>query len=101
MALTLEADQRLEATGLTAFYLEDQAAWLTMTRQTKAFITQTFPDGSVIRRDDIAKAMVPLLEVHAGLREYLDSNKIKAKYWIRDFADLIVDRTWESLDGEQ
>lgn len=98
MALTLEADQRMEAVGLVDLYRQHEDAWLSAAQQTKAFVERNFPEGSLIRRDDVAKAMVPILEVNELLRDYLDQNKIRGKHWIRDFADLIVDRTWERLD---
>jgi hypothetical protein len=58
---------------------------------------EAFPDNAAIRRDDVAKAMVPVLEVNQKLTNYLKEEKIRGKYWIRDFADLIVDRTWDAI----
>jgi hypothetical protein len=51
----------------------------------------------VIRRDDVAKYLVPTLEVHEDLGDFLDGNKIRGKFWITFFADLIVDRTWDQI----
>lgn len=97
MALTLEADQRLDAVGLGAFFILHEAAWLTAARETKAFIEGNFPSGALIRRDDVAKALIPILEVNELLRDELGNNKLRGKYWIKDFADLIIDRTWDRL----
>lgn len=100
MALTLEAEQRLEAIGLVDLYSDDAEAWLDAAKQTKAFIKGNFPDGSLIRRDDVAKALIPILEVNEVLKESLNLNKLRGKFWIKDFADLIIDRTWDSLEPE-
>ena len=97
MALTLEAEQRLESVGLVAFYIAHEAAWLTAARETKAFLQGNFPPGSNIRRDDLAKALHPILEVNEDLRDELNNNKLRGKFWIKDFADLIIDRTWDNL----
>jgi hypothetical protein len=98
MALTLEADQRLESAGLVALFNQHEEAWLTAARETRTFITGNFPAGSRIRRDDVAKALIPILEVNETLRDCLDENKLRQKFWIRDFADLIIDRTWDRLE---
>lgn len=97
MALTLEAEQRLEDVGLVKFFTDHEAAWLGTAKQTKVFVTANFPAGAKIRRDDVAKNLVPILEVHEDFRDYLDSNKLRGKFWIKDFADLIIDRTWDKL----
>jgi hypothetical protein len=101
MALTLEAEQRLEAVGLVGLYNDDAAAWLEAAKQTKAFIKGNFPDGALIRRDDVAKALIPILEVNEVLKESLNVNKLRGKFWIKDFADLIIDRTWDNLEPEK
>jgi len=97
MALTLEADQRLEAVGLVALFEGSRAAWLATAQQTKNFIGQNFPAGSRIRPDDVAKALVPILEVHEAFGDYREEEKLRGKFWIKDFADLIIDRTWADL----
>lgn len=97
MALTLEADQRLAAVGLVDLFNQHQAAWLGAATQTKAFITGNFPAGSPIRRDDVAKALVPILEVNEILKDELNASKLRGKFWIKDFADLIIDRTWDQI----
>jgi hypothetical protein len=97
MALTLEAEQRLDSVGLTALFDGDREAWLDAARQTKAFIAGNFPQGSRIRRDDVAKALIPILEVNEVLKDALNEKKLRGKFWIKDFADLIIDRTWDEL----
>lgn len=100
MALTLEAEQRLLAVGLVDLFAANRAAWLDTAQQTKAFVTGNFPDGSLIRRDDVAKALIPILEVNELLKDKLNESKLRGKFWIKDFVDLIIDQTWEELDEE-
>ena len=98
MALTLEAEQRLESVGLVGLFNDNQADWLDAAKQTKAFIKGNFPEGALIRRDDVAKALIPILEVNEVLKDTLNGNKLRGKFWIKDFADLIIDRTWDNLE---
>ncbi len=101
MALTLESEQRMESVGLIEFYNGDVAAWTGLVRETKEFVTRNFPDGSLIRRDDVAKALIPVLEVHEEFQEIRNQKKLRPKYWIRDYADLLIDRTWDQLVEEE
>ena len=97
MALTLEAEQRLESVGLVRLFTEHEDLWLQAAKETKAFIAGNFPKGALIRRDDVAKALIPILEVNEILRDELDENKLRQKFWIKNFADLIIDKTWDKL----
>jgi hypothetical protein len=98
MALTLEAEQRLQDVGLVGLYDEHVAMWLKAAKETKAFIAGNFPSGSKIRRDDVAKGLIPVLEVNETLKDKLNESKLRGKFWIKDFADLIIDRTWDELE---
>lgn len=98
MALTLEAEQRLDAAGLVGLYQQHDAVWLAAAKQTRAFVGGNFPNGSLVRRDDVAKALHPIMEVNETLRDYLDTEKLRGKFWVKDFVDLIIDRTWGQLE---
>jgi hypothetical protein len=100
MALTLEAEQRLDDVGVTAFYDDDADVWLATVRATKNFVSGNFPAHSRIRRDDVAKALVPILEVHEGFKDFRAENKLRGKFWVKDFADLLIDKTWDTLEQE-
>ena len=101
MALTLEAEQAMRDVGLITFYAKGEAGWIATVRDTKAFLTAKFPPKSVIRRDDVSKGLVTVLEVHEGFKDYRDQQKLRPKYWIRHFADLLVDRAWDILEKEE
>lgn len=100
MGLTLEAEQRLEAAGVIGFFERDRGSWLNLVRETRTFVQGNFPAGALIRRDDVAKALFPIIEVHEGYKDFRNDGKLRAKYWIKDFADLLTDRTWEELEQE-
>jgi len=100
MALTLEAEQRLTEVGLVQFFDKNANAWRGVAADTKTFVTAHFPKGAKIRRDDVSKELVPILEVHEDFGDYLDKRKLRGKFWIKDFADLIIDRTWDDISKE-
>ena len=97
MSLTLEAEQRLNDVGLTQFYMKSEEDWLNLVRDTRGFVRGHFPEGALIRRDDVAKALIPILEVHEEFKDFRDQQRLRQKFWIKDFADLLIDRTWDKL----
>ncbi|MEH6718942.1 MAG: hypothetical protein V7704_08695 [Aurantimonas endophytica] len=101
MALTLEAEQRMTDVGVVAFFEGSKDSWLGTVRDTKKFVEGKFPAGALIRRDDVAKALIAIIEVHEGFRDFRNAEKLRGKYWIKDFADLLTDRTWDELEQER
>jgi hypothetical protein len=100
MALTLAAEQRLERVELIQFFDTSRQTWLGAAQRTYGFVRRDFPQGALIRRDDVAKALIPILEVNEALRDRLNEYKLRQKFWISDFADLIIDRVWDEIRGE-
>lgn len=74
---------------------------MSLARQSYEFVNRTFPDGATIRADDVAKVLVPLLEVNKQLIDTLNSKKLKQKYWVRNFCDLILDRSWSKIQPKK
>jgi len=99
MGLTLEAEQRMEKVGLIELFDKARKTWLEVAQKTYNFVKDGFPEGAMIRRDDVQKGLIPILEVNENLREYLDANKLRGKFWIAFYADLIIDRTWGEIRG--
>ena len=56
-----------------------------------------YPDGAAVRRDDVAEVIVPFLTVDKTLSKSLAEKSLKQKYWVNDFGDLILDRTWQEI----
>jgi hypothetical protein len=96
MALTLEVEMRLERAGLIAFFTDNEAAWRGVAQDAYDYTKKQF-DGAPVRQDDIAKALRPVVEVHRGLRDVLDTKKLSQKYWIDFFTSLVIDRSWHGL----
>jgi hypothetical protein len=97
MSLTLQAEQRLNSVNLLTLFAEHQAAWKAAAQRTYNFIKEGFPADAEIRPDDVAKALLPILEVDERLKIKLAKDKLKQKFWVADFTDLIIDRVWEEI----
>jgi hypothetical protein len=93
----LDKEQKLKAAELIDFFNEDATVWRELAQKSYAYVRGNFPADSLIRPDDVAKVLEPILEVNENLRDYLSENKLKQKYWVRDFTDLVIDRTWSGI----
>jgi hypothetical protein len=100
MSLTLEEEQRLGDVGLIKLFDKNRDMWLSAARKAKSYVRENFPAKTLIRSDDVAKPLIPIMTVNEVLKDYLDSNKLRGRFWITFFVNLIIDRTWEQLDNE-
>jgi hypothetical protein len=96
MGLTLEIDQRLQRAGLVAYFNAHQEEWKAAAQDAYDYAKKQF-SGEAVRQDDIAKPLRMFVEIHKGLRDYLDGHKLSQKYWIDFFNALVIDRTWNGL----
>jgi hypothetical protein len=94
MALTLDTEQKLKAVSLVEFFTAHEPAWQAVAKHGYDYVKGNFPGDSPVRPDDVAKALLPIVEVDADLRTYLNKKKLTQKYWISYFTDLVIDRTW-------
>jgi hypothetical protein len=99
MALTLEHEQKLKNAGLIAFFNDNPNMWVDMAKKTYNFLQEEFPKGINPRPDDVAKSLLPLLEVNVDLQEQFDERTLKQKFWYSYFADLIIDKKWDQIQG--
>ena len=97
MALTLESEQRLTKAGLVEFFEDARDRWKGFAERSFNYVRVGFPAGATVRQDDAAKAMLPMLEVDPQLLDFLSANRLKERYWIRYFGDLILDRCWSQV----
>jgi hypothetical protein len=100
MGLTLYWEQRLEDAELIEFFDENRDAWLAAARDAIQYVRTSFPQDATIRRDDVAQFLIHVIEVDEGFKNHLDSNRLTQKYWARNFADLVIDRTWNEITNQ-
>lgn len=99
MALTLAKEQRLQKVGLIALFEQHEDTWRRFAATAYAYTRGTWPEQAQVRPDDVAKPLRTTLEVSALLRNHLDVKRLTQKYYIDDFADLIIERTWAIISA--
>lgn len=97
MALTLASEQRLTKVGLVALFEAHRSEWRAAAQNSHTFVQANFPAGSQVRPDDVAKALVPVVEVNERLKAALAEKKLTQKYWVSYFTDLVIDRVWHDI----
>lgn len=99
MALTLAVEQRLQDAGLVDLFDQHLDMWTDVARRALAFVKTDFPNDAIVRHDDVAQALIGVIEVNEVLRAYLNAEKLRGKFWKTHFAHLITDRTWNLISG--
>jgi hypothetical protein len=98
MALTLEKEQRLRNAGFFDLFEKEKSLWRAMAQEaysyTKLYVERA---KAQVRMDDVVGPLVEALKVTGKLDEYLDAKKLKEKYWVAWFGELIVEKLWSEL----
>jgi hypothetical protein len=97
MALTLQVEQRLTSAGLVDYFEQHRVSLQASAKEAYDYVKANFPADAEVRRDDIAKALIPIMEVNQGLKGQLAMKKATQKYWYKDFTDLILDKVWDQI----
>jgi hypothetical protein len=99
MALTLEKLRRLERVMLVEYFESEKAAWTAAAKDAYAYIRKGF-GGEMVRPDDVQAPLKSVVEIDQNLRAFLNGKKLSQKYWISDFTELVIDRTWDDIAKE-
>jgi hypothetical protein len=98
MALTLEKEQRLRNAGFFDLFERERPLWKAMAEEaysyTKLYVERA---RARVRVDDVVGALVEALKVTGKLEEHLDERKLKEKYWVAWFGELILEQLWGEL----
>ena len=96
MALTLPVYQKLDKVSLITYFNGNRADWLEAARAAYQYLHGKY---AVIRPDDVAKILLPVVEAHQPFKNQLAIKKLTQNYWHRYFVDLVIDQTWNELVG--
>jgi hypothetical protein len=98
MALTLEKEQRLRNAGFFDLFERERPLWKAMAEEacsyTKLYVERA---SARVRVDDVVGPLVEALKVTGKLEEHLDERKLKEKYWVAWFGELILEQLWGEL----
>jgi hypothetical protein len=98
MGLTLEKEQRLRNAGFFHLFEKERPLWKAMAQEaytyTKLYVERA---KARVRTDDVIGPLVEALKVTGKLEEHLDDKKLKEKYWVAWFGELILEQLWDEL----
>jgi hypothetical protein len=98
MSLTAEEYQALVSAGLTDVFKKKRAFFKSMAKKAYVYAKDAVAEaGLPVRRDDVAEPLVTALKISPSLTSFLAGAKLTQKYWVRYFADLMIDELWEEL----
>jgi hypothetical protein len=98
VALTLEKEQRLRNAGFFDLFEKERPLWKDMAQEaygyTKLYVERA---RAKVRMDDVIGPLAEALKVTPKLEEHLDQKKLKEKYWVAWFGELILEQLWGEL----
>jgi len=100
MSLSLYELQQIKKVRLDSLYEGNQKYWDVMSIKSHIFAELNFQpenEGYIIHLEDVAKFLMPVLEVDHNLDKYLGINKLREKYWIRYCCGYILDQYWDKF----
>jgi hypothetical protein len=72
MAMTLEKEQRLQDAQLVQFFENERVMWSGVLKRAYSFTKTDFPKEAKIRRDDLIKPLLSVVEINEDLRVLSD-----------------------------
>jgi hypothetical protein len=102
MALTAAKVQDLEDNDFDELFRDHRNLWETKAREAYEYAEKlVIPTGEPVRPDDVLELLVPGLVLVDELREFLENNRLRQKYWKSYFGEYILDQLWTDLETEE
>lgn len=92
MALTESKLKDLQDKAFDDLYTDHKAVWDGLVTAARNHAQQYITNNAPPRPDDIALALIPMLEVNDVLREHQDLNRAKPRRWVQYFAEYVIDQ---------
>jgi hypothetical protein len=96
MAITTLKTEQLTNAGLDGLFAKSRKHWLAQAKRAFSYMAQLI-EPEAIHPDDLIPILVPALELDTKLRDYLDKNGLRQKYWFTNFGEYVVDEVWGEL----
>jgi hypothetical protein len=96
MAITTLKTEQIVDAGLSGLFANKKKHWLAYAKRAFDYMAQLV-EQEAIHPDDLIPVLVPALELDETLRDFLDENRLRQKYWFTNFAEYIVDELWDEL----
>jgi hypothetical protein len=92
MGLSESKKEELEAKDFHRLFKKYNAKWNAIAHKAHDYAKENITGGNEPRPDDIAEALLPILNADTDLRKHQTDNRASAKKYKLAFADYIVDQ---------
>jgi hypothetical protein len=94
MGLSESKKKDLEAKDFDSLFnhRKHHGKWAAIAQKAHAYAKENITEGSEPRPDDVAEALLPILNADTDLRKHQTDNRAMAKKYKLAFADYIVDQ---------
>jgi hypothetical protein len=94
MGLSESKKKDLEAKDFHKLFKHNKhhAKWVAIAKKAHAYAKENITEGSEPRPDDVAEALLPILNADTDLRKHQSDNRATSKKYKLAFADYIVDQ---------
>ena len=93
MALTEKKIQDLGDKDFDKLYDNKKAAWTALAKTAQKHAKENICGGKEPRPDDVAKALIPMMEINEALRNHQEDNKARGKRYIEWFVEYVIDKS--------
>lgn len=92
MALTEAKIKDLSDKGFDGLYTNNKAVWDAMVETARTYTRDNITGGNEPRPDDIAKVLLPMLQVDDTLRAHQEENRARGKRFVEWFVEYVIDQ---------
>ncbi len=92
MGLSESKKEDLEAKDFDELFREKHEKWEAIARKAHDYAKENITGGEEPRPDDVAEALLPILNADADLRTHQRENHATSRKYKESFADYIVDQ---------
>jgi hypothetical protein len=82
---------------MVQFFQAHEPDWQADVQKAYDYLKANFPAGSLIRPDDVRQVLLPIKQTDERLGATLNTKHLTQKYWVGNFVDLVVDKTWPNI----
>jgi len=101
MSLTLEIEHRLKDKGFDKLYEAHTAKWVEMAGKAEEYTKSLIGGGQAVRPGDISENLQNGIKIDPDFEAHLKGRRLTQKYWVRYFADYILERIFPSNIKEE
>jgi hypothetical protein len=84
---------KLEGKDFGTLFTDNVDEWTTMAEEARTLMAGRIANGEPTV-DDIKKVLLPLVEIHPKLADFMAKSRLTQKYWVGHFTDYVLHRVY-------